>query len=51
MSEYEAKGCEKRPSTHPDSLLSDDFEGLRLTNTAIARRLGISRQHLLLISP
>lgn len=47
MSEYKAKRCEKRPPTHPGSILSDVFEGLGLTNTEIARRLGISRQHLL----
>lgn len=47
MSSYEAKRCEKRPPTHPGSLLSDVFDSLGLTKTEIARRLGISRQHLL----
>ena len=47
MSDYEAKRCEKRPPTHPGFLLSDVFDGLGLTKTEIARRLGISRQHLL----
>lgn len=47
MSDYEAKRCEKRPPTHPGFLLSDVFDGLGLTKTEIARRLGISRRHLL----
>ncbi len=47
MSDYEAKRCKKRPPTHPGFLLSDVLDGLRLTKTEIARRLGISRQHLL----
>ena len=47
MTEYEAKRSDKRPPAHPGAILSDVFEGLGLTNTEIARRLGISRQHLL----
>jgi addiction module HigA family antidote len=46
MSDYEAKRCEKRPPTHPGSLLSDVFDSLGLTKTEIPRRLGSSRQHL-----
>lgn len=47
MTEYEAKRSDKRPPAHPGAILSDVFEGLGLTKTEIARRLGISRQHLL----
>ncbi len=47
MTEYEAKRNDKRPPAHPGAILSEVFEGLGLTNTEIARRLGISRQHLL----
>ena len=47
MTEYEAKRSDKRPPAHPGAILSEVFEGLGLTNTEIARRLGISRQHLL----
>lgn len=47
MTEYEAKRSDKGPPAHPGAILSDVFEGLGLTNSEIARRLGISRQHLL----
>ena len=47
MTEYQAKRSDKRPPAHPGAILSDVFEGLGRTNTEIARRLGISRQHLL----
>ena len=47
MTEYQAKRSDKRPPAHPGAILSNVFEGLGLTNTEIARRLGISRQHLL----
>jgi addiction module HigA family antidote len=47
MTEYEARRNDKRPPAHPGAILSEVFEGLGLTNTEIARRLGISRQHLL----
>lgn len=39
--------CRSRSPAHPGAILSDVFEGLGLTNAEIARRLGISRQHLL----
>ena len=46
MTEYEVKRSDKIPPAHPGAILSDVFEGLGLTNTETARRLGIARQHL-----
>ena len=47
VGEFEAMRCGSRAPAHPGAVLSDVFEGLGLTNTEIAWRLGISRQHLL----
>ena len=47
MPEYPVTGDPKFPPTHPGALLRDDvLPALRLTVTAAARQLGVSRQTL-----
>lgn len=47
MPEYPVTGDPKFPPTHPGALLRDDvLPALRLTVTAAARQLGVTRQTL-----
>lgn len=47
MTEYEARRSKARPPTHPGKVLMEVLDASGLTRTEAARRLGISRQHLL----
>ncbi len=47
MTEFAAKRNPKRCPTHPGALLREDIlPALKLSKTAVAEALGISRQHL-----
>ena len=47
MTEFAAKRNPKRCPTHPGALLREDvLPALKLSKTAVAEALGISRQHL-----
>lgn len=47
MAEYVAKRNAKRCPTHPGELLRDDIlPAIKMGKSALARALGISRQHL-----
>lgn len=47
MTEYAARRSKTRPPTHPGVILREALDATALTRTETARRLGISRQHLL----
>jgi addiction module HigA family antidote len=47
MTEYKARRSKTRKPTHPGRVLHEVVDASGLTRTETARRLGISRQHLL----
>jgi addiction module HigA family antidote len=47
MTDYPARRSKTRPPTHPGAVLREVLDATGLTRAETARRLGISRQHLL----